>query len=51
MTSIHDLIPTMKSLKHILGNIMLITGERIMKFITIALLIYVVLQTVGSPLF
>lgn len=51
MTERHDVISSMKSLKHIRPYFMLIIGERSMKLITISLLIYVVLHAMELPLF
>lgn len=48
---IHGVIFSMKNIKHIMAHLMLYTGERTMKLISILLLIYVVLQTIELSLF
>jgi hypothetical protein len=43
--------PSMKAVKYIMSNILLLTGEQTMKITSLLLLVYVVLQTMGLALF
>ncbi len=51
MTSKHDEITTMRTLRYIMSNILLLTGERMMRVTSLLLLVYVVLRTMEFPSF